>query len=158
MATKVKVDGHITNLATARMIKEAERISGCNLIVTQGSYNVGGVAASAGTHDGGGVVDFAVGGLTLKQINKRIRALRTVGFAAWHRSAIPGVWGEHIHAVAGGTYDLAPLAKAQWIDYRLGRNGLKGHAADRHLKMMVGHGGTVHTWTWSQYKHHRDAA
>ena len=148
----VTVDGHRTNLRTAKMIREAERISGANLLVTQGSYNKGGVAASAGTHDGGGVVDFSVRGLSMRQINRRVRALRTVGFAAWYRSAIPGVWGPHIHAVAMGTRDLAPLARLQVLDYRHGRNGLRGHQLDRHRNMHVP------VQTWEQYKRHRDAA
>lgn len=151
------VDGKRTNLRTARMLREAERISGANMVVTQGSYNKGGVSASAGTHDGGGAVDLAVGGLTLRQINARVRALRRVGFAAWFRSAIPGLWGKHIHAIAMKTHDLASLARAQVTDYRRGRNGLKGHKVDRHLKMMEGHGGHVPYQSWETYKHHRDA-
>lgn len=150
----VTVDGKRTNRRTARMLAEAERLSG-NMPVTQGSYS-NGVAASAGTHDGGGVIDLAVGGLTMTQINKRVRALRTVGFAGWYRSPLPGVWGAHIHAVAMGTKDLAPLARAQVLDYRAGKNGLKGHLPDRHRKMMEGHGGNVPYQTWEQYKRRRD--
>lgn len=151
----VTVDGKRTNKRTLVMLHEAEKLGG-PLLVTQGSYNKGGVAASGGTHDGGGVLDFSVRGLTMTQINRRIRALRTVGFAAWYRSALPGVWGPHIHAVAGGTRDLAPLARAQWLDYKRGRNGLRGHALDRHRKMMVGNGGSVPVQTWEQYKRKRD--
>lgn len=147
---RVLVDGKLTNRRTAKMIAEAERLSG-NLVVTQGSYNKGGVAASAGTHDGGGVVDFSVRGLTNTQINKRVKALRTVGFAAWHRTAIPGVWGPHIHAVAMGTNDLAPLARLQVVDYKLGRNGLRGHALDPHRGLAV------KVQSWETYKKHRDA-
>lgn len=148
--SKVKVDGHTTNKRTAVMLREAEKISGANMLVTQGSYSTG-VAASAGTHDGGGVIDLSVRGLTMTQINRRIRALRTVGFAAWYRSALPGVWGPHVHAVAGGTKDLAPLARLQWLDYKRGRNGLRGHAPDRHRKMGVP------VQTFEAYKRKRDA-
>lgn len=151
MAKIVTVDGKRTNLRTARMLREAERIAGANMPVTQGSYSSS-VGASAGTHNGGGALDIAVGNLNLKQINRRIRALRRVGFAAWFRSAIPGVWGRHIHAIAMRTRDLAYLAKAQVADYKRGRNGLKGHQRDRHLKMMKGHGGRVPYQTWEQYR------
>lgn len=154
----VYVDGKKTNRRTAVMLREAERIAGANMPVTQGSYNRGGVAASAGTHDGGGCIDLSVGGLNLKQINRRVKALRTVGFAAWYRSRIPGVWGPHIHAVAIGTKDLAPLARAQVLDYKKGRNGLAGHALDRHRKMMKGRGGSVPYQTWEQYRRHQKAA
>lgn len=150
MANIVRIDGHRTNKRTANMVREAEKLGG-PLLVTQGSYNAGGVAASGGTHDGGGVLDFSVRGLSMTQINRRVRGLRTVGFAAWYRSPIPGVWGPHIHAVAGGTRDLAPLARLQWVDYKRGRNGLRGHALDRHRGMRVP------VQTWEQYKRKRDA-
>lgn len=150
----VTIDGHKTNRRTARMLTAAEGIAGANMPVTQGSYNHGGVAASAGTHDGGGAIDIAIGGLNLTQINRRVRALRTVGFAAWYRSPIPGLWGAHIHCIALGTHDLAPLARAQVLDYKAGKNGLKGHLPDRHLKMMEGHGGTVPYQNFEQYKRH----
>lgn len=147
----VHVDGKRTNRRTAVMLREAERIAGANMPVTQGSYNTG-VGASAGTHNGGGALDLAVGGLTRRQINRRVRALRTVGFAAWYRSPLPGVWGAHIHAIAIGTKDLASIARSQVGDYKRGRNGLAGHKVDRHRKMMQGHGGTVPYQTWEQYR------
>lgn len=145
----VTVDGKRTNKRTAFMLREAERLSG-PMLVTQGSYNRGGVAASGGTHDGGGALDLSVRGLSRKQINRRVRALRTVGFAAWYRPALPGVWGPHIHAVAMGTRDLAPLARLQVLDYKRGRSGLRGHGPDMHRKMHVP------VQTWEQYKRKRD--
>lgn len=151
MPNIVYVDGHKTNRRTAQMLKAAERLAGANMPVTQGSYSSS-VGASAGTHNGGGALDISVGGLTRKQINRRIRALRTVGFAAWYRSALAGVWGAHIHAIAMATRDLARLARAQVGDYKRGRNGLANHRADRHIKMMKGHGGTVPYQTYEHYK------
>lgn len=132
---------------TIRQIKEAERLAG-RLTITQGSCNRGGVAASAGTHDGEGVVDFSVRGLNRKQIRRRIRALRRVGLWAWLRPTIPGVWGEHIHAVSVGNRDLARLAKSQIKDARRGRNGLASHALDPHRGMGL----PVITW-----RHYRKA-
>jgi hypothetical protein len=96
-----------------------------SLTILQGSYNAGGVGASAGTHDGGGAVDLSPVNAAAK-----VHALRKVGFAAWHRSAIPGVWGEHIHAVLVGNVRLAPAAAAQVVDYRNHRDGLAGHSPD----------------------------
>lgn len=145
----VTVDGKRTNKRTAVMLREAERIGG-PLLVTQGSYNRGGVAASGGTHDGGGALDLSVRGLTRKQINRRVRALRTVGFAAWYRPALPGVWGPHIHAIAMGTRDLSPLARTQVLAYKRGRSGLRGNGPDIHRKM------NAPVQTWEQYKRKRD--
>lgn len=96
-----------------------------SLTVVQGSYNRGGVGASAGTHDGGGAVD-----LTPVEWQHKVHAMRAVGFAAWHRPAIPGLWSEHVHAVLIGNAKLSPAAKAQVDDYRHHRNGLADHAPD----------------------------
>lgn len=98
-----------------------------SLTVVQGSYNAGGVSASAGTHDGGGVVD-----LTAAEWQNKVHALRKVGFAAWHR---PPNWdgrggGEHIHAVLIGNRNLSPSAAAQVVQYRNRENGLASHGAD----------------------------
>ena len=51
-----------------------------DITMAQGGYNRGGVAASAGTHDGGGAFD-----LTEFNWGNRVRALRILGCAAWHR-------------------------------------------------------------------------
>lgn len=148
---KVRFRGKVTNRRTAKMLAEAERLYGAPVRLTQGSYSTS-VGASAGTHAGGGVVDLSVAGLTRSQINKLVRALRTVGFAAWYRSPIPGLWGAHIHAVAIGTRDLAPVAARQVAAYRRGRNGLANNALDRHRLMRVP------VRTWEQYKRQRDRA
>ncbi|NOK86173.1 MAG: hypothetical protein GFH27_549411n3 [Chloroflexi bacterium AL-W] len=103
-------------------------------LITQGSYNPGGVDASFGTHDGGGAVDISVRSrvdwsIMWAEIPYMIEALRISGFAAWVReqdelfpnSAI------HIHAIAVGDADLSPIARAQ-VDgergYLRGYNGL----------------------------------
>lgn len=149
---RVKFRGAVTNARTAKMLAEAERIYGAKIVIVQGSYRGGATSASAGTHDGGGVVDLSVRGLTRPQINRLVRALRTVGFAAWFRSEIPGLWGAHIHAVAIGTRDLAPVAARQVTAYRHGRNGLANAALDRHRNM------NIPVRTWEQYKRQRDRA
>ncbi|MGE0711588.1 MAG: hypothetical protein AB7N76_03765 [Planctomycetota bacterium] len=97
--------------------------------VVQGSYHPG-VSASAGTHDGGGVLDMEVSSLTAAQRARLVRALREAGFAAWQR--VPPAFGLHIHAVAIGDPDLSAGARAQVSDYFRGRDGLAGHRPDPH--------------------------
>lgn len=100
----------------------------------QGSYNAGGVAASFGTHDGGGAVDLSVRDrvdrrVLADEIPLLLAALRTAGFAAWLRDTGELYPGSpiHIHAIAVGDRDLSPAARAQ-IDgpqgYLRGYNGL----------------------------------
>lgn len=96
-----------------------------SLTVVQGSYNTGGVGASKGTHDGGGAVD-----LTPQDWQAKVHAMRAVGFAAWHRPAIPGLWEEHVHAVLIGNAHLSPAAEAQVVSYMKHRNGLADDAPD----------------------------
>jgi hypothetical protein len=87
--------------------------------ITQGSYTDA-LGASFGTHAGGGAVDLSVlrpGTYTVlwDDLRPLIRALRTVGFAAWVRD-----YGElhpdspiHIHAIAIGDQELSPAAAEQ---------------------------------------------
>jgi GH25 family lysozyme M1 (1,4-beta-N-acetylmuramidase) len=110
---------------TRAALEEAERRLGYRLTIVQGSYNAGGVSASGGTHDGGGVVD-----LLAWDWQRKVRVLRSIGFAAWHRPAITGLWGEHIHAVMVDHGKLSSSAAAQVVAYRAGRDGLKGNRAD----------------------------
>jgi len=139
-------DGHTVNERTAAMLRAASRRLGanCHLGITQGSYNPGGVGQSAGTHDGGGAADLDMGKLCGKRTRRVVRALRIVGFAAWHRPAIPGVWGEHIHAIAISDPDLAPAAADQVWDYYTHHDGLADNAADA--------GPRVGFHTWEQYQ------
>lgn len=120
-----QVQGHTLNNRTIAMLTEVESRLGYDLTVLQGSYNAGGVSQSAGTHDGGGAVDLAP-----YDWQNKVKALRRVGFAAWHRAAIPGLWGEHIHAIANGDRDLSPSARAQLGDYAAHRDGLADNAHD----------------------------
>ncbi len=110
---------------TRAALEEAERRLGYRLTIVQGSYNAGGVSQSAGTHDGGGTVD-----LLAWDWQRKVRVLRTIGFAAWYRPTVPGLWGAHIHAVLVDHGRLAPSAAAQVVAYRAGRDGLKGNRAD----------------------------
>ncbi|HNR91008.1 MAG TPA: peptidoglycan-binding domain-containing protein [Dokdonella sp.] len=130
VGSKTTFSGKRVNTRTRSMLREAERLFGRSITVTQGSYNAGGVGASAGTHDGGGAVDISVSSLSETQRWQLVRALRKVGFAAWYRTAIPGTWAAHIHAIAIGDTDMSLSARNQVADYYVGRNGLAGHGAD----------------------------
>lgn len=118
--------GHRFDRYTVAAIQAAEKMLGYELDVVQGSYNAGGVALSAGTHDGGGAVDFRIGPMPVREV----RALRTIGFAAWHRTPREGPWGDHIHAILIGNEKASAGAKRQVESYRDGRNGLAGNTRD----------------------------
>lgn len=125
-------DGKVVDRYTDHNLHLAEERLGYPLTILQGSYNKGGVAASAGTHDGGGCVDLAPW-----DWEHKVRVLRELGFAAWYRPARKGVWPAHIHAVLIGNERLAPLAKQQVDAYRRGRDGLAGNGYDSFWRPKV---------------------
>lgn len=122
---RVVRDGKVLDALTEGALVRAEKILGRRIAITQGSYNAGGVSASAGTHDGGGVVDVPAGGH-----DEVVTALRAVGFAAWYRPAIPNLWPAHIHAVLIGHGRLAPSAARQVQAYLARRDGLASNRVD----------------------------
>lgn len=131
---RVKHDGKTVDLLTHVALLEAEKKLGYQLTIVQGSFTTA-VAASAGTHSGGGAVD-----LSPYEWQKKVKAMRQVGFAAWHRTAIPGVWGEHIHCILIGDKLLSPAAKEQVTQYYNHENGLADHGPDtewRPAKIVV---------------------
>jgi hypothetical protein len=105
-------------------IKLAEKKLGYPITVVQGSYHTG-VKASAGTHDGGGCLDLAP-----FDWKHKCRVFRELGDTAWHRTALPDVWSEHIHTVDLGCSNLASISKQQVKDYRNKLDGLKHPKAD----------------------------
>ncbi|WP_433112906.1 peptidoglycan-binding domain-containing protein [Micromonospora sp. CA-246542] len=141
---KVPRDGYVVNARTQAMLAEAQRLLGQTLVLEQGSYNPGGDPTSAGTHDGGGVVDIAVTGMTATRRTAVARALRQVGFAAWVRNPNQGDWPWHIHAVAISDTDLSSPAQHQVGDYYLGMNGLANQGPDD--------GPQIPIKTWEQYQ------
>jgi hypothetical protein len=123
-------DGKTVDEITHQALLACEKRLGYELTVVQGSYQAldgraNDVAASAGTHDAGGVVD-----LDAWDWERKVRVLRAVGFAAWHRTPDQGPWGEHIHAVLIGNKNLAPSAARQVEAYRAHRDGLKSNLPD----------------------------
>jgi peptidoglycan hydrolase-like protein with peptidoglycan-binding domain len=142
--SRLYYDGVKMNERTKAMLREAERILAPRLSYSQGSYNAGGVTASAGTHDGGGAVDISAAQLTPSQRTQVVKVLRQVGFAAWLRTPAQADWGYHIHAIAVSDPDLSSGAQHQVGDYYLGLNGLAGRGPDD--------GPQVTKVTWEQYK------
>lgn len=119
------------NKRTRDALLWAEKKSGVRVDPSQGSYNAGGVAASAGTHDGGGAVDIRTRHLTRDQRVKLVRALKDAGFAAWYRTTAQGFSGPHIHALAIGDKEMASGARNQVASFDAGRDGLRGNRIDK---------------------------
>lgn len=122
--------GVTLNKRTLAMLVAAEGIYGKKIPLTQGSYNAGGVGASAGTHDGGGAIDVNLNGLSEEQINMLVKSLRMAGFAAWHRVPSEGPWAAHVHAIAIGDKEMSSGAADQVKAYFNGKNGLSGNGPD----------------------------
>lgn len=136
-------DGKTVDWLTHAALQRVEARLGYPLTITQGSYNAGGVSASAGTHDGGGVVD-----LDDWNHDDKVRELRRVGFAAWFRPGPPAFsWTPHIHAVLIGNARLSPAARAQVAEYLAGYDGLAGDGRDQGPRQYVGHRFTWQTGT-----------
>lgn len=113
-------DGLKVDWITKAALLKAEEKFGSGFNLTQGSYAPG-YGPSAGTHDGGGVVD-----LVSEHPRRAVKALADVGFAAFLR---PAGWDggggiEHVHAVLKGNNKAAPLARAQADHFDDHRNGL----------------------------------
>lgn len=126
-------DGDTVDQLTRAALEATARRLGYDLTVIQGSYHPG-VSTSAGTHDGGGVVD-----LDPWDAGDKVRELRRTGFAAWYRPAIAGLWGAHIHAVLIGNRKLSRAARAQVAEYLTGFDGLAGNGRDPGPRRFVDH-------------------
>lgn len=142
--TRVTFEGFTMDARTRAMVVAARVVCVAPLEITQGCYNNGAVAASAGTHDGGGAVDIRAKALNAAQVGEAVNILRKVGFAAWHRLPSEGNWPEHIHCIAIGCPDLSRGAKNQVADYKAGRNGLANNGPDDGTRAWV-------AWTWEKY-------
>ncbi len=148
------VNGHQLNRRTFEMLAYAATLYSGSIditgsAITQGSYTSA-VAASFGTHSGGGAVDLSVmepGTYTILEddIEPLIRALRLAGFAAWYRDfndLYPGS-PVHIHAIAIGDRELSLAAREQLAGphgYFWGYNGLP---TDGETPTRDPHGGPI---------------
>ena len=103
--SRVTYGGKTFNARTVRMLKRAEESYGSGFGFYQGSYSTG-IAASKGTHDGGGAVDIK----PPANIDKALKALASAGFwAKWRGTMNP----PHIHALATGDAQLSSAARRQ---------------------------------------------
>ncbi len=154
--TREWVNGQQLNKRTLAMLDHAQAIYTAQggvldfrLGLTQGSYT-GALAASFGTHDGGGAIDLSVrslGDFTIMtaEIEPMLHALRLAGFAAWLRDT-----GDlypnspiHIHAIAIGDLDLSVMARAQ-IDGTFGYlRGFDGLPQVDGIPQLDRHGGPI---------------
>ena len=116
---------------TLATLRAAQAALGFEFTIVQGSYRAGsGAAASAGTHDGGGVIDLRTWNLPAHiSPQEAVRALRLAGLIAWYRTNAQG-FDPHIHAIDYGNPRLAPSAARQVAAYEAGRNGLASNGPD----------------------------
>jgi hypothetical protein len=125
--TRLWANGEQFNARTLAMLDHAQAlyraqdgILDFRLAITQGSYTGGALAASFGTHDGGGAVDLSVRSrvdwsVMTDEIEPMLYALRVSGFAAWLRDT-GDLYPDspiHIHAIAIGDKDLSEAARSQ---------------------------------------------
>ena len=146
------------NARTVAMLDQAQRIyesaggqrMNFRQLITQGSYNPGGVSASFGTHDGGGAVDISVRSyedwsVLYDEIEPMIEALRTAGFAAWLRDT-GDLYPDspiHIHAIAIGDAEASAIAQEQ-VDGPMGYlRGYDGLPREDGIPVPDRHGGPV---------------
>jgi len=145
--SRVTVNGEEVNRRTALMLDTAVELYGGPgdlRRVVQGSYTDA-LAASFGTHAGGGVVDISIRNpanpseYLFGEVEAMVRGLRQAGFAAWYRAPSEVYDGSapHIHAVAIGDQELSPAAQEQLTGphgYFRGMNGLPHNPPhpDRH--------------------------
>jgi hypothetical protein len=116
------------NRRTSVMLDQASERLGFDLVVIQGSFMLPDEVAdeSETTHNGGGVIDLNTSHIPADiGTTRAVRALREVGFAAFHRM-VPQFSGDHIHAVAIGDIQMDPSAQTQVDQYFKGLDGT-GH-------------------------------
>lgn len=99
-------------------------------LIYQGGYNAGGVAASAGTHDGGGALDVRWSLCS----DAAVRIFRRCGIAYWPR---PTMKPPHGHGIWIGCPHVSSGAAAQVAQYRAGLNGLAGRGRDTYPRPGV---------------------
>lgn len=115
---------------TLAKLRAAEASLGFTFTIVQGSYRgSAGAAASAGTHDGGGVIDLRTWNLGSIAPETAVLHLRRAGLIAWYRTTAQG-FDPHIHAIDYGNPWLSPAAVVQVRAWERGENGLASGGAD----------------------------
>lgn len=126
---RVVFRGKLMDQKTACFLRAMEAELGYELTVVQGCWqstdgSSNDVGASAGTHDLGGVVDLAA-----YDWERKVKVGADLGGFPYHRVAIPGLWGEHIHMGIRNHGRLSEGAHVQQLDWDATppRDGLKYH-------------------------------
>lgn len=122
---RVIYNGKLMDKKTRAFVKVCEEQLGYELTITQGCYNPGGVAASAGTHDGGGVLD-----LSAWDGERKLKVIKDLGGFGWYRPYISGLWGAHLHIGIRNHGNMSAGAVRQQIAYDNRRNGLRSNLHD----------------------------
>ena len=138
--TRTTYQGRAVNELDLQLIKAANKMLATkkfggekeNATMLQGGYNRGGVAASAGTHDGGGAFDF-----TPYNVPNRVKVFRLLGVAYWDRPYLAHVWNHHNHGIVDGDTTASAGAKQQVSEYHARRNGLANRGRDTGYQMKV---------------------
>lgn len=107
------VGGHEIDWLTQSQLNVMQDVDGRTVTISQGSYTTA-VAASGGTHAGGGTIDVQPDD---GDYVHTVASMRRAGFAAWHRDPSQGDWGHHIHAVSIFSKNAAAGAKSQVQSY-----------------------------------------
>lgn len=144
MLPTVSWRGVTLDTRTAAMMNAAVALEpGIRWSAWQGSYSTS-VSASAGTHSRAGAIDIGATNMSYASQRAIETAMRRVGFAAWLRFPSQGPWDYHVHGIAIGCTDLAPLAQTQVQNYLDGLSGLSGGGPDTGTRAYVG-------VTWESY-------
>lgn len=98
------------------------------LVIVQGAFNPG-TDQSAGTHDLSGCLDIRTWNLTTEERTAAQRKARSIGWAAWYRTAAQG-FDPHMHWLLLDDHPLHQSAFDQQVAYRTGRNGLANNGPD----------------------------
>lgn len=116
---------------TLAKLRLAEKRLGFTFTIVQGSWRGShGAAASADTHNAGGVIDLRTWNIPPRiGVAKAVRELRLAGLIAWHRTKAQG-FDDHIHAIDYGNPWLSPGAQRQVVQWQEGANGLASHGRD----------------------------
>lgn len=115
-----------------RWWKQVVKDCGFEPTIVQGAWMKkagGGASDSAGYHDGGGCLDIRTWDRTPAELQKMNRVIRSLGAGGWIRDKRHGM-DPHYHLVLGSDFGLSAGAKAQWLDYLNGLDGLTSKRAD----------------------------
>ena len=143
-------------------LTDAEKEAGGTWRRTQGGWNAGGVAASAGTHNQD-AADYSVIGKSEAEVDRLITACRKRGLVASFRTTGKAKWGVraqgfrsyHVHVVGYLWGYQSSGAAYQAREYRAGRDGLRGKGPD---KGGPGHTRDYTSVTWPSYLAAKKAA